>query len=161
MKLMLVKAGQWREHLLLPLNHRKMGRAKMDRKTRKEFEQVWNSIDKVLRKVVNLEDDHRYLETQSKVVKDRIDRIIKDLALLATEGGDHQELIYSILRSLSEMHPKNFKPHPMDEYFEESKGGEYKEFMDNLTDKEKLEHNPDEFKYLNGESDTKSEDDKK
>ena len=195
MKLMLVKAGQWREHLLLPLNHRKMGRAKMDRSTRKEFEQVWNSIDKVLRRVVNLEDDNRYLETQNKRLKDEISKIIEklarhsaDIVLLGNSWGDTQNLIYEILRSLSKIHPDNFKRHPMDEYIEEStdmdelnsswnalfpnhqgtlvdpqkeKGGEYKEFMNSLTDKEKLEHNPDEFKHLSGESDTKSEDDKK
>ena len=144
-----------------------MGRAKMDRSTRKEFEQVWNSIDKVLRRVVNLEDDNRYLETQNKRLKDEISKIIEklarhsaDIVLLGNSWDSTQNLIYEILRSLSKIHPDNFKRHPMDEYIEESMGGEYKEFMNSLTDKEKLEHNPDEFKHLS-DSDPASEDDRK
>ena len=76
----------------------------MDRSTRKEFEQVWNSIDKVLRRVVNLEDDNRYLETQNKRLKDEISKIIEklarhsaDIVLLGNSWGDSQILIYEIL----------------------------------------------------------------
>ena len=146
----------------------------MDRSTRKEFETVWASIDKVLIRFLGIEN---IIERQNKKVKKEISNIVErlakhssDIGLLGTEGGIHQELIFDILRSLSQIHPDNFKPHPMDEYFQECENsielGDTPTIETEVTVDEFLKElptrfeDPDEFKHLR-DSDTASDDDNK
>ena len=139
----------------------------MDRNTREEFELVWSSIDKVLIRFLGIEAQNKKVKNEINKIVERLAEFSSDISMLGIEGGIHQELIFDILRSLSDMYPDKFAPHPMDEYIRatleetgESMNDSVKDFLEELPTKFE---DPEEFKYLSEESDsaTESEDDKK
>jgi len=139
----------------------------MDRDTQEEFELVWTSIDKVLIRFLGIEAQNKKVKNEINKIVERLAKFSSDISMLGIEGGIHQELIFDILRSLSDMYPDKFAPHPMDEYIRatleetgESMNDSVKDFLEELPTKFE---DPEEFKYLSEESDsaTESEDDKK
>jgi len=139
----------------------------MDRNTQEEFELVWSSIDKVLIRFLGIEAQNKKVKNEIDKIVERLAKFSSDISMLGIEGGIHQELIFDILRSLSDMYPDKFSPHPMDEYIRgtleetgESMNDTVKDFLKELPTKFE---DPEEFKYLSEESDsaTESEDDKK